>query len=71
MHDLQPKHIKLNKEEKTKLLLKFNVSLSQFPKISLIDPSLVGGNFSIGDLVRILRKDEEGTELEYFRVVVK
>ena len=71
MHDLQPKHSKLNKEEKVKLLAKLNISLSQLPKISTKDPAIVNLNFEVGEILRIERKDEEGNVLEYFRVIVK
>jgi DNA-directed RNA polymerase I, II, and III subunit RPABC1 len=70
MHELQPKHSKLNKEEAKKLLEKLNISLSQLPKISLEDPAIINNNFQTGDIVKIERKTEESEE-EFFRVVVK
>ena len=71
MHDLQPKHIKLTNDEKEKLLARFNISLSQFPKISLSDPCLPEGEFVVGDVVKINRKDEYEQDKDYYRVVVK
>jgi DNA-directed RNA polymerase subunit H (RpoH/RPB5) len=71
MHDLQPKRSKLSKDEKVKTLARLNISLSQLPKISLGDPSLAEGNFAIGDIIKIERKDENNNIMEYFRVVVK
>ncbi len=69
MHILQPKHFKVKKEEVEKLLSKFNISLSQFPKISHKDSPLSEFNVVIGDVIKIERKGEEGLQ-EYFRVVV-
>lgn len=71
MHDLQPKHSKLSKDEKIRLLARLNVSLSQLPKISIEDASIAGLNFAIGDIVKIERRDEDGKIQDYFRVIVK
>lgn len=61
---LQPKHAKLTEKEVLALLEKFNISVTQLPKISRKDPALTE-EFKKGDVVKISRKDEE-----YFRVVV-
>ena len=68
MHTLQPKHVKLSKEDSVKLLTKYNVSISQLPKISKKDPAAPEG-CETGDLLKIERKNEDSVE-EYFRVVV-
>ena len=68
MHALQPKHTRLTEKETEKLTVKFNISLSQLPKISKKDPALPEGA-ETGDVFRIERKTEDRTE-EYFRVVV-
>ena len=67
MHTLQPKHFKLKQEESDKLLKKFNISLSQLPKISKKDMG-VPENANVGDILKIERNNEE--KEEYFRVVV-
>ena len=68
MHILQPKHIKLNEKEVEELLLKFNISKAQLPKILLIDPNLPKG-CDVGDIIKIERK--EGDKINpYFRVVI-
>lgn len=64
MHVLQPKHTKLNTDEASKVLTKFNIALSQLPKISKKDPALPEG-CDTGDVVKISRADED-----YFRVVI-
>lgn len=68
MHVLQPKHTKLKPEEVKKLLEKYNISLSQLPKIRVIDPALTEACFP-GDVVKIERKEEDKIKT-YFRVVV-
>jgi len=64
MHVLQPKHTKLNTDEVSKVLTKFNIALAQLPKISKKDPALPEGS-ETGDVVKISRADED-----YFRVVI-
>ena len=68
MHELQPKHSKLKKEDVAKLLSKYNISLSQLPRVSKDDPALPEGSVT-GDVVKIERKTDKGVE-EYLRVVV-
>lgn len=69
MHALQPKHTKLKQEEADKLLKGLNISTSQLPKIKINDPGLSEG-FTVGDIVKIERKDEEtGKLFFYYRVV--
>lgn len=68
MHILQSKHIKLKEEEAEKLLEKFNISKSQLPKILSSDPGLPE-ECSVGDLIKIERKDKDKINL-YYRVVV-
>ena len=69
MHKLQSKHSKLKKEEVEKLLEKYNISISQLPKISKKDPSIILENYETGDVIKIERKNEDGIE-EYLRVVI-
>lgn len=68
MHVLQPKHTKLKADEIRKLLAKYNISLSQLPKIRVDDPALPG-ECNVGDVIRIERKGEDKVRV-YFRVVV-
>ena len=69
MHILQSKHTLLKKEEIDTFLSKYNISLTQLPKIKITD-SVLPENSSIGDVVKIERADEEGKINEFFRVVV-
>ena len=68
MHFLLPKHTKLKSEEIKKILVKYNISLSQLPKIKADDPALPE-NASVGDVFKIERKEDEKVKI-YFRVVV-
>lgn len=68
MHALQPKHTKLKAEEVKKILDKYNISLSQLPKIRITDPALPN-NCVVGDVIKIDRKEEDKIKT-YFRVVV-
>ena len=67
MHALQPRHIKLKQEEVTKLLEKYNISISQLPKISFGDPALPKDCVS-GDVVKIER-EQNGKIQIYYRTV--
>ena len=69
MHVLQPKHTKLKSEDVKKLIEKYNISLSQLPKIRKTDPALPEG-ISVGDVFKVER-DEDGKKIVYYRVVVE
>ena len=64
MHTLQSKHTKMKAEEVEKLLKKYNVVVSQLPKISKKDP-ILAEECESGDVIKIERKEET-----YFRVVI-
>jgi len=68
MHALQPKHNKLKSDEIKQLLEKYNVSVSQLPKIRSDDPNLPQG-CQTGDVVKIERVFRDKSRI-YFRVVV-
>ena len=68
MHILQSKHTILKQEEIEKLLKKYNISLSQLPKIKITDAALPE-SITAGDVVKIERKEEDGIKI-FFRVVV-
>lgn len=67
MHILQPKHTKLKPQEVKDLLEKFNISISQLPKIKSTDVCVPEGSVR-GDVLKIDRKEEDKT-YNYFRVV--
>lgn len=67
MHALQPKHTKLKPDEVKKLLEKYNLSISQLPKIKHTDPA-VPDNCEKGNILRIERKEEDRINV-YYRVI--
>lgn len=68
MHILQSKCIKLKPSEVQELTDKYNIALSQLPRIKLDDAGLPEG-CEIGDVIKIERK-EGGKVNTYYRVVV-
>jgi DNA-directed RNA polymerase subunit H (RpoH/RPB5) len=68
MHTLQPKISKLKESEVEKLLEKYNISLSQLPKISSTDPQLPK-DVKIGEVFKFEREVNDSI-VEYFRAVV-
>lgn len=67
MHALQPKHSKLKSDEIKQLLDKYNISVSQLPKIKSDDPALPEGCVS-GDVIQIERRFRDKERI-YYRVV--
>lgn len=67
MHLLQPKHTKLKPEEVKAILEKFNISLSQLPKIRADDAAVPEGSKQ-GDILKIERKEVDKVHT-YYRVV--
>lgn len=68
MHILQPKHTRLKQNEVIDFLKKYNIALSQLPKIKASDPC-VPKDSKPGNVLKIERKDEEGNVHIYYRVV--
>jgi len=68
-HLLVPKHIKLSEKDKDKLLEKYNISVTQLPKILKKDPAIKDLKLKQGDVVRIIRKSATAGEIEFYRGV--
>ena len=68
MHALQPKQSKLKTDEVKQLLEKYNISVSQLPKIKITDPGIPQGCL-VGDVISIDRNFRDKNRI-YFRVVV-
>ena len=68
MHALQPKHSKLKPEEVKHLIEKYNISVTQLPRIKLTDASIPEGCVP-GEVVKIERKSGDKIN-SYYRVVV-
>ena len=69
-HILIPRHIKLNEEEKKKLLEQYNISLAELPKIPKTDAAIASLNTKPGDVIKIIRKSQTANESIFYRVVV-
>ena len=69
-HQLVPKHVKLSKEKRDKLLKKYNISLSELPRILKTDPGLDHIKIDVGDVVGIMRPSETSGKAAYYRVVI-
>jgi len=68
MHILQPKSTKLKPEEVKKLLEKYNISVSQLPKIKVGDAGVPEGCVA-GDVLKLERAEKDKLQI-YYRVIV-
>ncbi|MBU5682500.1 MAG: DNA-directed RNA polymerase subunit H [Candidatus Aenigmatarchaeota archaeon] len=69
-HFLSPKYSILSENEKEELLRKYNVKLSQLPKIFVDDPVVKTLGAKVGDIIKIER-NILGIRSIYYRVVVE
>jgi len=70
LHVFVPKHVKISEEEKEKLLDQYNISLSQLPRISKMDPALASLEVKKGDIIKIERDSPTIGKSNFYRVVV-
>lgn len=70
-HELVPKHAILNEEQKEEFLKSYGITLRQLPRIIETDPAIKEMSAKPGDVVKIVRKDSDGGESSYYRVVIK
>jgi DNA-directed RNA polymerase subunit H (RpoH/RPB5) len=70
-HELVPKHILLNENEKNEMLKKYGVVLKQLPRITITDPVIKILDGKPGDVVKIIRKSQTAGETVYYRVIIK
>ncbi len=68
-HMLVPKHEVLGNDEAEKLLVKYNISKKQMPRISGKDPALGGMNIKKGDVIKITRMSSTAHKAIFYRVV--
>jgi DNA-directed RNA polymerase subunit H len=70
-HELVPKHIILNDDEKKELVEKLRIKPEQLPKILTNDPVVKEMGAKEGDILKIIRKSPVAGLIEYYRIVVK
>ncbi|MBI2499557.1 DNA-directed RNA polymerase subunit H [Candidatus Woesearchaeota archaeon] len=69
-HILVPEHILLTKEDRDKLLSRYNINPNQLPRISRKDPAIVDFGVKAGDIIKIIRNSQTASKSVYYRVVI-
>ena len=69
-HVLVPLHEKLSDAEKKEILVKYNVTPLEMPKIRADDPAIRHLDVKRGDMIRIKRKSATAGTSYFYRVVI-
>ena len=69
-HELVPKHVKLVDKEKKDLLEKYNITITELPKISFKDASIQHLKAKEGDIIKIIRQSPTSGESLFYRCVI-
>ena len=69
-HQLVPKHSKVSDSEKNKLLKRYDLAISQLPRILVNDPAIVKLGAKSGDIIKIERESKTAGIAIYYRVVI-
>ena len=69
-HMLVPKHAKASEKEVKDLLARYNISLSQLPRIVKSDPGLNHLDIAVDDIIKITRPSPVTGESVFYRRVV-
>lgn len=68
---LVPKHEVLSTEDAEKILVRYNATREELPKIRRLDPALKGLKPEVGDVIRITRNSPTAGKSFYYRVVIE
>jgi DNA-directed RNA polymerase subunit H (RpoH/RPB5) len=68
VHFLVPKHELVKPDGEKEILEKFGITKKDLPRIKDYDPAIQGLDAKEGDIIRILRENDESV---YYRVVVR
>ena len=68
-HTLVPKHTKLSEKEKEIILKKYNISVTQLPRIIKTDSAIKDLKLKQGDVVKIVRQSPTAGEIIFYRSV--
>lgn len=68
-HILQPTFVLLNENDKQQLLEQFNIKVQQLPKLSIQDPICKYYKFPKLSVVKIIRKNSDSINSEYYRYI--
>ena len=72
LHELVPKHYLLTKEESQNLLEKYQINISDLPKMFDKDPISIAIGAKEGDIVKIVRDSQTTVKnVNYYRYVKK
>jgi DNA-directed RNA polymerase subunit H len=69
-HVLIAQHAKLSDKDKKDLLLKYQITINELPKIKKTDPAVKHLNLKPGDVVKITRDEPTSAETIYYRGVI-
>ncbi len=70
-HALVPVHEKLSKKDKDEVLKRYNITMTELPKILMTDPGIRHLDPKPGDIIRIKRSSMSSGESVFFRAVVE
>ena len=65
-----PKHVKLSKEEKKKILEEYNISLQQLPGIKSDDSAILNLKTEKDDIIKVIRESPTSGGYIFYRRVI-
>jgi DNA-directed RNA polymerase subunit H (RpoH/RPB5) len=68
-HNLMPKHSICSEKEKEQILVKYNATVKEMPKMLINDAALSSLKVKTGDMIKIERNDPLGGKTYFYRVI--